>query len=162
MKYDLYQILKRQKEYQEFKQSARKRSSAAMAVLVLMWALLIETTDFSSGAVDNVFMTYSVILAGGTVMMLKVVYRAFFRKPGVILVGEIIADQEYSRTVRENGHLRIQHSHRYLVSDGEKEYWGECIFAYLTGCGLTHQTGERVLFFSEHAGEGYIIHFEHR
>ena len=155
---ELFSKLEKMPDYKTYKKKCRIRVLVALIILAIFGAVGLETTDFSELDVSFIYLA---IVFVGVVSSIRVLFVSVFKKPTILLEGTIVDIKEIHRTIHrtinKNERSLTLVSHLYLVSDGEKEYWGQCIVEYNNGREKKHAVGERVLFFSTSPGNGYIL-----
>lgn len=152
---ELFLKLKKMPDYKAYKRKCRIRALVALVIIAIFGAIVLETADFSE--LDDVSFIYLAIVFVGVAISIRALFVSVFKKPTILLEGTITDIKETRRTVNEEEKLQTRVNHLYLVSDNEKEYWGQCIVEYNNGREKKHAVGERVLFFSTSPGNGYII-----
>lgn len=152
---ELFLKLKRMPDYKAYKKKSRIRALVALVIIVIFGAIVLATADFSE--LDDVSFIYLAIAFVGAAISIRALLVSVFKKPTLIFEGAITDIKETRRTVNEEEKLQTRVNHLYLVSDNEKECWGQCIGEYNNGRVKKHALGERVLFFSTSPGNGYII-----
>lgn len=153
---DLYNILKETPEYKSFKKHSRIRSILALLIIAAFWAIMVSTTDFNN--IDDVSMIYFGVLTIATLLLLRYAYRAFLTPPSIVAQGIITAIRERKRTSDdEYDRLRTLVTYEYLVHCDGNDYWADCVYDFINGCGKEHNVGESVLFFSMSPGNSFII-----
>ena len=155
MEKDIFFRLKAVPDYKTFKKKSKIRALATLLVFLVFGGVLFATTDINN--VDEVSFIYFAITVVGLFISVKLLFSAFFKKPVVLIEGIISDVKETHRTVHEEDRLQTRVNHLYLVSDGTNEYWGQCIAEYNNGREKKHDIGERVLYFSMGAGNGFIV-----
>ncbi len=152
---DLWEQLRKNQKYKDYKKKSRKRSFFGLIVLAVFWLVMLNANNanVSEGMTTMLFSG----LFFATVIMLYFLFLAFFKKPNLIIIGDIVDVKEVKRTVNEEERLITRLTHRYLVKDEDSEAWGDCIYDYLNGNEKHHAVGEKVILFSISAGNTYII-----
>ncbi len=152
---DLWEQLRKNQEYKGYTKKSRKRSFFGLIILAVFWLVMLNANN------ANVSEEMTTILFGGlffaTVIMLYFLFLAFFKKPNLIIIGDIVDVKEKKRTVNEEERLNTRRTHSYLVKGEDSQAWGDCIYDYLNGNEKQHAVGEKVILFSVSAGNTYII-----
>ena len=152
---NLMHRLKGLQDYKDFMKKRKMRALGALAVDIVFGGIVCAATDFKN--IDDSSMVYLGIFLIATIVILKLFFDSFVKRPSILLEGEIVEIKEETRTVKEEDRLQTRITHRYKICSEKNEYWGECIVAYNTGREIHHSIGEKVLYFSLGPGNSYIV-----
>lgn len=151
----IYEIIKTRPEYQNYIRKKRFRGVIFVLIAVLLWGIVAFSVikESQTGAI----FTNVIIALLGTAVGIRFALSAFLTRPVFVMEGEITDTKEVKEITKKNGKEETSITQKYLVRNGNRERWGECINEFLYGNSLGYNIGEQVYLFSISPKETYIM-----